>query len=42
MIFARESIPKSGEEFDIKGFRIKVLKTTSSKVDLIHLSISSE
>jgi CBS domain containing-hemolysin-like protein len=42
VIFARESIPKSGEEFDIEGFKIRVLKTTSSKVDLIHLSISSE
>jgi CBS domain containing-hemolysin-like protein len=40
VIFYHESIPKVNERITIDKFEIKTLKTSSTKVELIHLKIN--
>ncbi len=42
VIFGMESIPKAGEEVVLEGFKIRVLKTSASKIDLVHVTLPKE
>ncbi|MDR2938275.1 MAG: hemolysin family protein [Prevotellaceae bacterium] len=42
IIFGTESIPKAGEEIALNGFTLRVLRTSASKIDLVHLTVAGE
>ncbi len=42
IIFGTESIPKAGEEVLLEGFKLRVLKTSASKIDMVHVTLPQE
>jgi CBS domain containing-hemolysin-like protein len=42
IIFSSESIPNAGEVLELDNFKVRILKTTASKVDLVHLTLKSK
>lgn len=38
IIYHNEGLPKQGDEFDIKGWKYKIIKTSASKVELIKVT----
>ncbi|MDR0567015.1 MAG: hemolysin family protein [Prevotellaceae bacterium] len=42
IIFSSESIPTAGETLELDNFKVRILKTTASKVDLVHVTLKSE
>jgi CBS domain containing-hemolysin-like protein len=41
IIFSSESIPAVGEILEVGRFKVRILKTTASKVDLVHITIDA-
>jgi len=39
IIFGTESIPKTGEEIALEGFKMRVIKTSASKIELVHVTL---
>ncbi|MDR3188320.1 MAG: hemolysin family protein [Prevotellaceae bacterium] len=37
IIFSSESIPNVGEALELDNFKVRILKTTASKIDLVHV-----
>ncbi len=42
IIFSTESIPKAGEDITLGTFKIRMIKTSASKIDLVHLTVVAE
>ncbi|MDR1226348.1 MAG: hemolysin family protein [Prevotellaceae bacterium] len=42
IIYASENIPKSGEEIRVKDFNFRILRTSASKIELVHLTVMPE
>jgi CBS domain containing-hemolysin-like protein len=41
IIFSTESIPKAGEDIALAGFKIRVVKTAASRIELVHLTVAA-
>ncbi|MDR3328477.1 MAG: CBS domain-containing protein, partial [Prevotellaceae bacterium] len=39
IIFRSESIPSTGEVLELDGFKVRVLKTSASRIDLLHVTL---
>ncbi|MDR2813818.1 MAG: hemolysin family protein [Prevotellaceae bacterium] len=39
IIFGSESIPNVGEVLELGNFKVRILKTTASKIDLVHVTL---
>ncbi|MDR3365658.1 MAG: hemolysin family protein [Prevotellaceae bacterium] len=42
IIFSSESIPNVGEVLELDNFKVRILKTTASKIDLVHVALKSK
>lgn len=42
IIFSSESIPTAGEVLELDNFKVRILKTTASKIDLVHVTLKSK
>jgi CBS domain containing-hemolysin-like protein len=42
IIFSSESIPTAGETLELDNFKVRILKTSASKIDLVHVTLKSE
>jgi CBS domain containing-hemolysin-like protein len=42
VIFGSERIPKAGEEVELEGFKIRALKTSASRIELVHVTLLPE
>jgi CBS domain containing-hemolysin-like protein len=41
IIFSSESIPNVGEVLEVGSFKVRILKTTASKIDLVHVTMGN-
>ncbi|MDR0711077.1 MAG: hemolysin family protein [Prevotellaceae bacterium] len=41
IIFSSESIPTAGETLELDNFKVRILKTTASKIDLVHVTLKN-
>jgi CBS domain containing-hemolysin-like protein len=42
IIFSSESIPSVGEALEVGNFKVRILKTSASKVDLVHVTVGDK